>query len=289
MGLGALGVHTAWWRPPTLVIDGLFALAAAALTVAVRGHAGLAASPGAFTALGIAGSTVPLVMWRRQPLLTVLCCTAGAYVLVVGGARPDLVPGPVVALFLLGVAGGMWIGRPAVRAAAVIGALAAVLAATTASGTTGSGPTGIFHTGVVWGLAFFAGEWSRLRSGQVAALRDRLAAAARDIEHQRALAVAEERARIARDLHDSAGHAISLIAVRAGAARLRHPAEPDRTLEALVQIEAVARRTAEEVDHIVGALRTHDPAARTRSPAGLDALDTLVAHLHRPGCRSPAR
>ncbi|WP_346105142.1 histidine kinase, partial [Nonomuraea maheshkhaliensis] len=72
--------------------------------------------------------------------------------------------------------------------------------------------------------------------------------AVREAERERRLAVAEERARIARDLHDSAGHTISLIAVRAGAARLRQ----DGDVRALEAIEELARQTVSDIDQLVG-------------------------------------
>lgn len=84
-----------------------------------------------------------------------------------------------------------------------------------------------------------------------------------------------ERARIARDLHDSAGHALNVIAVRAGAARLRHGQDPDRSLVALTAIEQLARQTVEDIDQFVGTLR--EPGTAVQTPAGLASLDTLIA------------
>ncbi len=91
--------------------------------------------------------------------------------------------------------------------------------------------------------------------------------AKRDAKRERLLAVAEERARIARDLNDSAGSEVNVIAVRAGAARLRHAGEPHRSVEALEAIEELARRTVEEIDHIVGALRESCPRTGEVDPA----------------------
>src|SRR5207244_3615445 len=101
----------------------------------------------------------------------------------------------------------------------------------------------------------------------------------RDVERERRLALAEERTRIARDLHDSVGHAINVIVVRAGGARLRRNQEPERSHAALEAIEEIARQTAGEIDQIVGALR--DPGAEnseTTTPVGLASMPTLVAH-----------
>jgi signal transduction histidine kinase len=118
----------------------------------------------------------------------------------------------------------------------------------------------------------------------VAELHERALRAERDAQRERLLAIAEERARIARDLHDSAGHAISLIAVRAGAARLRHQGDPDRSLQALEAIEHVARQTVEEIDQLVGTLREGGSGpGPVEAPAGLASLDTLIAHHRATG------
>src|ERR671910_919155 len=92
----------------------------------------------------------------------------------------------------------------------------------------------------------------------------------------RPLAIAEERARIARDLHDTAGNAINVIAVRAGAARMRQ--DPGHSQAALEGIEELARKTVGEIDQIVGALRDRGSAnGAVDAPPGLASLDTLVA------------
>ncbi|MDQ4131432.1 MAG: histidine kinase, partial [Actinomycetota bacterium] len=154
--------------------------------------------------------------------------------------------------------------------------MVAYLAAAAAAQRTFPG-TELLHSGLAWAVAWFAGEWTRLRREQIAELRARAVRAEREVERERLLAAAEERARIARDLHDSAGHAINVIAVRAGAARLRHHQEPDRSLLALGAIEEVARQTVEEIDHIVGTLREGGPANGVEAPIGLASLDTLIA------------
>src|SRR5438093_978606 len=79
--------------------------------------------------------------------------------------------------------------------------------------------------------------------------------AEREAARERRLAAAEERTRIARDLHDSAAHAINVILVQAGAARLLQPRDPKAVQEALTTIEDVARETIGEIDRLVGALR----------------------------------
>ena len=223
-------------------------------------------------------STVPLIAWRRFPL-GVFAVTAAAGVLLAGLDYPlDLVLGPIGALYLLAASRGPetpWTRRTTVT---VVGLLVAYMGATAAAQGTFPGIQP-FHNGLAWALAWFAGERTRLRREQIAEFEERALRAEREVERERLLAATEERARIARDLHDSAGHAINVIAVRAGAARLRHHQAPDRSLLALETIEEVARQTAEEIDHIVGTLRERGSAnGAVEPPTGLASLDTLIAH-----------
>ena len=134
----------------------------------------------------------------------------------------------------------------------------------------------LFHTGLAWAAAWFAGERTRLRREQIAELKERALRAERDGEQEGRLAAAEERARIARDLHDAAGHAINVIAVRAGTARLRR--DPERSQAALEAIEELARKTVAEIDQIVGTLRERSPGnGAVHAPPGLASLDTVIA------------
>jgi signal transduction histidine kinase len=131
------------------------------------------------------------------------------------------------------------------------------------------------HTGLAWAVAWFAGDRTRLRREHIAELAERATRAEREAERERLLAVAEERARISRDLHDAAGHAINVIAVRAGTARMRR--DPERSQAALEEIEELARKTVDDIDQIVGSLR-EPPSANgaVEAPPTLASLDTLV-------------
>jgi signal transduction histidine kinase len=236
-------------------------------------------------------STVPLIAWRRSPL-GVFAVTAAAGALLAGLGYPvDLLLGPAAALYLLAASREPqtpWTRRATVT---VVGLLVAYLGASAAA--QGTFPASeLLHTGLAWAVAWFAGERSRLRRQQrhehIAELNKRALRVEREAERERLLAAAEERARIARDLHDSAGHAISVIAVRAGAARLRHHKDPDRSLAALEAIEELARQTAEEIDQLVGTLREGGPAdgivnGVVVAPLGLASLDTLITHHRAAG------
>jgi signal transduction histidine kinase len=223
----------------------------------------------------IAGSAVPLVAWRREPH-AVFVLTASACVLLGAFDYPIGLPlGPTVALYLFAASRDDQYPWTRANTATVVGLFLAYLGAT-ALGGGGFPGSELFHTGLAWAVAWFAGERTRLRRAHIKELKERVARAEREAERDRRLAVADERARIARDLHDAAGHAINVIAVRAGAARMRQ--DPERSQATLEAIETLARKTVAEIDQIVGTLRDRGSANGTVDiPSGLASLETLVA------------
>jgi signal transduction histidine kinase len=137
--------------------------------------------------------------------------------------------------------------------------------------------------GAVWAAAWFAGDRARLRRERLAELEERALRAEREAERERRLAAAEERTRIARDLHDSAGHAINVILVQAGAARLLQEQDLDRSREALETIEEVARETLGEIDQLIRVLREDGSPEEVEPPPGLAAVETLAARYRASG------
>ncbi|WP_239144449.1 histidine kinase [Streptomyces sp. SID14515] len=108
---------------------------------------------------------------------------------------------------------------------------------------------------------------------------DRLAAA------ERRAADLAVRNRLARELHDSVGHALSAVTLQAGAARRVLDRDPEFVREALTAIEETTRRTVGELDSVLGLLRQDgepDDEADTAYGPGLDALDGLLAYSGAP-------
>ncbi|MEU1350010.1 sensor histidine kinase [Streptomyces sp. NPDC005775] len=109
---------------------------------------------------------------------------------------------------------------------------------------------------------------------------DRLAAA------ERRAAELAVRNRLARELHDSVGHALSAVTLQAGAARRVLDSDPEFVRAALTAIEETTRRTVGELDTVLGLLRRDDRdgagAPDAPSGPGLDALDGLLAHCGLP-------
>ncbi len=258
------------------------AAAAFAGSISLLSHGGFsfgASEPGSedldwLGGLLVACSALPLLAWRYGPH-AVFALTASVSVLLGGLGYPIGLPlGPTAALYLFAASRDEqhpWTQRDT---ATVIALFLAFLTATALS--IGSFPVSeLVHTGLAWAAVWFAGERTRLRREQISELKERALRAEREGERERRLAAAEERARIARDLHDSAAHAINVIAVRAGTARLRQ--DPVRSQAALEAIEELARKTVGEIDHIVGTLRDRGSGnGAVDAPPGLASLDTLV-------------
>ena len=94
--------------------------------------------------------------------------------------------------------------------------------------------------------------------------------------------MAEERARIARELHDMIGHAISVITVQAGAARLQLDHDPQRAREPLMAIEETGHETLAEMRRLIGILRDMGEPGLAPQPgmAQRERVDQCGGELH---------
>jgi signal transduction histidine kinase len=243
----------------------LIAFAALAAQLGLLAHGGLNA--GSYHELDVRGgllaalATLPLLVWRQNAFAVFVVTTLASATLNLLDYPPGPPVGATIALFLFAATSA---GAKR-RTLAVVGALLAAHIASVGIGES-TFPTSAIVFGVLaWTVTLFAGDRVRLR-------RER-------VERGRRLAAAEERTRIARDLHDSVGHAINVILVQAGAARLLRERDPDRSQAALETIEGVARQTVGEIDALVRTLRD-DGNGRVEAQPGLTGLDTLVAQ-HR--------
>lgn len=153
----------------------------------------------------------------------------------------------------------------------------AVLVAATVSAMIGDGESlnvsGFLFFGFFFGAPFLSGLAIRHRRE-----RERLLVQERD-ERARA-AVAEERARIARELHDVVAHAISVIVLQARGARHAEGAERDEALDA---IESTAASALAEMRRLLHMLREDDDAVALAPQPSLDHLDHLVAQVRDAG------
>jgi signal transduction histidine kinase len=273
-------------RRRELAIDVGVAAAVFAMSLALLGRGGT--DPGSDASgldpLGLlitAAASLPLVARRRAPL-TVFAMTAAASVVY---QALDYPPGPpigaTVALFFLALT-PQATRAPRWGVAAAVGTMFVLHLGAVAVAQDKLPTVPLLFGTLVWGGAWVLGDRLRMRRARIAELEERALRAEREAERERRLAAAEERTRIARDLHDSAGHAINVILVQAGAARLLGERDPDGSRAAIETIEEVARETLGEIDHLVRVLR-EDELGEDRAvepPPGFAALETL-AERHR--------
>lgn len=107
---------------------------------------------------------------------------------------------------------------------------------------------------------------------------------AAEVEAAAATALAEERARIARELHDVIAHSVALMGVQAGAARTLIDIDPQAVRDALRAVEATARSSVDELQRLLAVLRDTDANSDDRAPQpGLDQLPRLVDRMRAAG------
>ncbi|GAB1330105.1 sensor histidine kinase [Streptomyces sennicomposti] len=134
------------------------------------------------------------------------------------------------------------------------------------------------------GMAAAGGDAVRSRRAFVRAMRERAERAERTREEEARRRVAEERLRIARDLHDVVAHHIALVNVQAGVAAHVMDKRPDQAKEALAHVREAGRSALNELRATVGLLRqSDDPEAPTEPAPGLDRLDELVGTFRSAG------
>ncbi|MFR9791596.1 sensor histidine kinase [Streptomyces sp. MB22_4] len=134
------------------------------------------------------------------------------------------------------------------------------------------------------GIGATAGDAVRSRRAVVQAIRERAERAERTREEEARRRVAEERLRIARDLHDVVAHHIALVNVQAGVAAHVMDKRPDQAKEALAHVREASRSALNELRATVGLLRqSGDPAAPTEPAPGLSLLEELAGTFRSSG------
>ncbi|WP_433548004.1 sensor histidine kinase [Streptomyces sp. CA-294286] len=134
------------------------------------------------------------------------------------------------------------------------------------------------------GIGASAGDAVRSRRAFVDAIRERAERAERTREEEARRRVAEERLRIARDLHDVVAHHIALVNVQAGVASHVMDRRPDQAKEALAHVREASRSALNELRATVGLLRqSGEPNAPTEPAPGLAVLDGLLDTFRNAG------
>ena len=213
--------------------------------------------------------------WRRvKPLPAFgVSLVASAVAVQLGSPDPFFF---IFAVYSLGryVTDDRW-SLAGVFAALLYGWIAASLTDETATDTLG----GIIFVFVVW----YVGRRIRVRRTILTVLREHAARLEEDQAAQAERAVAEERTRIARELHDVVAHRVSVMTVQAGAAKTVAGTDLDAAMTAMAAVEATGRQALNELRHLLGVLRPDTDLEELTPQSGIADVPRLVDQLRSAG------
>jgi signal transduction histidine kinase len=243
------------------------------------------------------GVAIPLIWRKRHPSLVAIAISV---TFLTGGSLqvPEVLVGNI-ALFLAFYSVGAWetnrprahVVRIAIAIAMIVWLFVAIYLGTVRSFSDDETTGGPFSPFVAFTLiqvitnllyfggAYYYGERAWAAALERQALADRTAELELERERLAEQAVTLDRVRIARELHDSVAHHVSVMGVQAGAARSALESDPDAAREALLHVEATARSAIDELHGILVTLRDADASTGDAAPGstvGVTALPHLV-------------
>ena len=229
----------------------------------------------------IAILTLPIFARRRFPF-----AGPAVYWLVAAGITfvdPLLIP-YANALLPVGLAAAFLLGNLRdVRKAGIGLAVVVGSAVTIVYNIPGHSASQLVFIPLVFAVSWLAGFAVRERAEQVEAAEERAVQAERERDTAARIAVAEERTRIARELHDIVAHAVSVMVLQVGAVRHRLPAVLSEDREALMGVEQAGRAALTEMRHLLDAMREDGERAELGPQPGLDRLAALLQDVGGAG------
>ncbi|MFI9392927.1 sensor histidine kinase [Streptomyces bauhiniae] len=228
---------------------------------------------------------VILALRRRLPELTLVA------VLVTGLAQLILDVGPLVAdftmlvvVYTVAATGALWASRLALVTSLVAASLAQLRWPNEQVSGLGHIALAVFQT-VPFALAWVLGDSMRTRRAYFAQLEERAARLEKEREAQAKVAVAAERARIARELHDVVAHNVSVMVVQADGAAYVLDAAPDQARQALETISSTGRQALAEMRRLLGVLRTgeHQESGEYVPQPDVEQIDDLIEQCRDSG------
>ena len=234
-----------------------------------------------FETVAVVVMTLVLLLRRRAPFaipaLTWLLSAALSIVdgsLIVGQA-PISIVGMIAAVLL----GDLRDQRQARVGLAVVVASAATVVYHDPAQTVGN----LFFVPMLFAVGWLVGFALHERTEQTEAAEERAARSEWRRENEGRVAVAEERARIARELHDVVAHAVSVMVLQVGALRHRLPAEDVVSRNTLLNVEEAGRNALTEMRRLLDAMRREGDHHDLAPQPGLDQIDALLDDVRAAG------
>ena len=263
------------------LVDAAVVLTLAVTAIAqvwVAPPAGLVGGASVHTVLA-AACTLPLLLRRRYAVAVFVLVVAAAWLqLELGGGLGQPFFAVVIALYAVGAhAAAPWtyLGPATVVLQVLLVDIPRLLDGEPADEVV---PAWFILLGI-WGF----GRWMRHRAKVAVALTERVEAAERDQQAQAARAVAEERARIARELHDLVAHSMGVIVIQAQGAQRALDTSPGQARGALAAIESAGRSGLAEMRRLLGLLTDAEVDPGTAPQPTLQEIPDLVERLEAAG------
>jgi signal transduction histidine kinase len=220
------------------------------------------------------------LLWRRdKPLVPVICCGIGMPLSAAVLTAPPYIFVSIAMMSTASYSAGAHLDRrQAIRGLAlVVGSLTTVVLIFDPSDW-------LFPIGIFGFAPWLAGRTIRNQTLLARELSEKaeLAEHAREEEERRA--IAGERSRIARELHDVLAHNLSVMVVQAGGARRIVEKRPEQAVAVADLIERTGREALAELRHLFGAVR-HGEGEDLHGPAGIDRVEELAARARAAGLR----
>jgi signal transduction histidine kinase len=234
-----------------------------------------------FTVPALAVLVVPLFARRRFPF-------GAPLVFWLIAAAVTFVDGQLVAFttstFVLGMAAAFLLGNVHNAGRARIGLVVVLVAEVIIVHNIPGHPSSqLVFIPILFGICWVAGFALRERAEEAEAALVRASEAERDREVATRIAVSEERARIARELHDIVAHAVSVMVLQVGAVRHKLRDTPGEDRDVLMGVEQTGRAALAEMRRLLAVMRRDSDDVELTPQPGLDGLDSLVKRIERTG------
>ena len=223
-------------------------------------------------------TTIPIAFRRNRPLAALAVTVIAETLLLIFRPGAGAPVGVIVALYTVAA---YCERRVSIRAAA-LAALPITVAVIVNNGA---------HTGqvipelAVFAIAWVVGDNMRTRRAYLAELEARAARLERERENKADRAVIEERARIARELHDVIAHNVSVMVVQAAAGEDVFDEDPGKARESLAAVASTGRAALTELRRLLGVIRAEDDRGDTAfaPQPGLERIDELIGQVREAG------
>ena len=234
-----------------------------------------------FDVLAMLAITLPLFLRRRFPFGAPVA--VGAAIAASSFVDGHLIPSGLITN-LAAISAFVLMGMVRDRTQAIAGlAYGLGVAAIVIHNDPNAGASNFVFISLVFAIAWTIGLLVSRKFHEADEARERAIEAERQREVRARLAVSDERARIARELHDVVGHSVSVMTVQASAARRLLRPHQDKEREALLVVEKTGREALAEMRRMVGVLRRPEEAPALAPQPSLEQIEGLIEHTREAG------